>query len=46
MHEGLMTLVAGPNVHRFAPPLVISEVEIDEALQLLDCAYSKFNKQT
>jgi hypothetical protein len=25
---------------------VISEVEIDEALQLLDCAYSKFNKQT
>jgi len=46
MHEGLMTLVAGPNVHRFAPPLVISEVEIDEALQLLDCAYSKFTKQT
>jgi succinylornithine aminotransferase len=46
MHEGLMTLVAGPNVHRFAPPLVILEVEIDEALQLLDCAYSKFNKQT
>jgi predicted acetylornithine/succinylornithine family transaminase len=46
MHEGLMTLVAGPNVHRFAPPLVISEVEIDEALDLLDRAYSKFNKQT
>jgi acetylornithine/succinyldiaminopimelate/putrescine aminotransferase len=46
MHEGLMTLVAGPNVHRFAPPLVISNVEIDEALDLLDRAYSKFNKQT
>lgn len=46
MHEGLMTLVAGSNVHRFAPPLVISEVEIDEALDLLDRAYSKFNKQT
>ena len=46
MQEGLMTLVAGPNVHRFAPPLVISEIEIDEALDLLDRAYSKFNKRT
>ncbi|MEK9670712.1 MAG: acetylornithine/succinyldiaminopimelate transaminase [Gammaproteobacteria bacterium] len=46
MQEGLMTLVAGPNVHRFAPPLVISGLEIDEALDLLDRAYSKFNKQT
>ena len=46
MQEGLMTLVAGPNVHRFAPPLVISGPEIDEALDLLDRAYSKFNKQT
>jgi succinylornithine aminotransferase len=46
MQEGLMTLVAGPNVHRFAPPLVISEIEIDEALDLLDRAYSKFNKKT
>jgi predicted acetylornithine/succinylornithine family transaminase len=46
MHEGLMTLIAGQNVHRFAPPLVISEVEIDEALHLLGRAYSKFNKQT
>jgi succinylornithine aminotransferase len=46
MQEGLMTLVAGPNVHRFAPPLVISDIEIDEALDLLDRAYSKFNKKT
>ena len=46
MQEGLMTLVAGPNVHRFAPPLVISGLEIDEALDLLDRAYSKFNKRT
>jgi succinylornithine aminotransferase len=46
MKEGLMTLVAGPNVHRFAPPLIISETQIDEALDLLDHAYSNFNKQT
>ena len=45
MQEGLMTLVAGPRVHRFAPPLIISEVEIDEALDRLDRAYAQFNKQ-
>jgi len=46
MKEGLLTLVAGPNVHRFAPPLIISDTQIDEALDLLDHAYSNFNKQT
>jgi acetylornithine/succinyldiaminopimelate/putrescine aminotransferase len=42
---GLMTLVAGPNVHRFAPPLIIAESEINDALQRLDQAYAAFNKQ-
>jgi len=45
MQNGLMTLVAGPNVQRFAPPLIISEAEVNEALLLLDHAYSAFNKQ-
>jgi len=45
MKMGLMTLVAGPNVHRFAPPLIISESEINVALQRLDQAYVAFNKQ-
>ena len=45
MQMGLMTLVAGPNVHRFAPPLIIAESEINDALQLLDQAYAAFNKQ-
>jgi acetylornithine/succinyldiaminopimelate/putrescine aminotransferase len=45
MKNGLMTLVAGPNVQRFAPPLIISEAEVNEALLLLDHAYSAFNKQ-
>ena len=46
MQEGLMTLVAGPDVHRFAPPLIISESEIDDALTMLARAYSHFKKQT
>ena len=45
MQMGLMTLVAGPNVHRFAPPLIIAESEINDALQRLDQAYAAFNKQ-
>lgn len=36
--EGLMLLVAGPNVLRFAPSLVISEEEIDEGMARLDRA--------
>tara|TARA_B100000900_G_scaffold320365_1_gene279581 strand:- start:25 stop:1230 length:1206 start_codon:yes stop_codon:yes gene_type:complete len=46
MQEGLMTLIAGPDVHRFAPPLIISESEINDALTILARAYSHFIKQT
>jgi len=42
MQMGLMTLVAGPNVHRFAPPLIISEAEIKDALERLNNAYTEF----
>jgi len=34
--EGLLTVAAGMNVLRVAPPLVITEAEVDEALRLLD----------
>ncbi|MBL6454945.1 aspartate aminotransferase family protein [Belnapia sp. T6] len=34
--EGLLTVAAGMNVLRLAPPLIITEAEADEALQLLD----------
>ena len=34
--EGLLTVAAGMNVLRLAPPLIITEVEADEALRLLD----------
>ncbi len=42
--EGLLTLVAGPNVQRFAPPLIITEAEIDEALEKLDRVYTRFTQ--
>ncbi|MFZ4407714.1 MAG: aspartate aminotransferase family protein [Paracraurococcus sp.] len=36
--EGLLTVAAGMNVLRLAPPLIISAAEADEALRLLDRA--------
>jgi acetylornithine/N-succinyldiaminopimelate aminotransferase len=36
--EGLLTVAAGMNVLRLAPPLIITEAEADEALRLLERA--------
>ncbi|WP_019015499.1 aspartate aminotransferase family protein [Elioraea tepidiphila] len=36
--EGLLTVAAGMNVLRLAPPLIITEAEADEAVDLLDRA--------
>jgi len=41
--EQILTLVAGPNVQRFAPPLIISEDEVEQALTKLDRVYQAFN---
>ncbi|MDN3565513.1 aspartate aminotransferase family protein [Paeniroseomonas aquatica] len=38
VNEGLLTVAAGMNVLRVAPPLVITEAEADEAVRLLDRA--------
>lgn len=38
----LLTLTAGPNVHRLAPPLIISEEQISQALANLNLAYEQF----
>jgi acetylornithine aminotransferase/acetylornithine/N-succinyldiaminopimelate aminotransferase len=35
---GLLVSVAGGNVVRFVPPLVVSKAEIDEALSILEAA--------
>jgi acetylornithine/N-succinyldiaminopimelate aminotransferase len=37
-NEGLLTVAAGMNVLRVAPPLIITEAEADEAIRLLDRA--------
>ena len=39
--EGLLTVAAGMNVLRLAPPLIITEAEADEAVALLDRACAK-----
>lgn len=36
MNEGLLTVAAGPSVVRFVPPLIVSEEEIDQALEIFD----------
>ncbi|NJM68685.1 MAG: aminotransferase class III-fold pyridoxal phosphate-dependent enzyme, partial [Acaryochloris sp. RU_4_1] len=35
MNAGLLLVPAGPKVVRFVPPLIVSEVEIEEALQIV-----------
>jgi acetylornithine/succinyldiaminopimelate/putrescine aminotransferase len=39
--HGLLVSVAGGNVVRFAPPLVVGRAEIDEALSILDAVLSE-----
>ncbi|MCK3658766.1 acetylornithine aminotransferase [Pasteurellaceae bacterium Pebbles2] len=41
--DGLMILVAGPNVLRFAPALNISEEELKQGFEKLDNALAKFS---
>lgn len=36
MAEGLLLVPAGPKVVRFVPPLVVTEAEVDQALQILE----------
>ncbi len=37
-HEKLLTVAAGDNVVRFLPPLIVTEAELDEAVQRLERA--------
>jgi acetylornithine/N-succinyldiaminopimelate aminotransferase len=41
LEQGLMMLVAGPNVIRFAPSLIIPDSDIDEGMAKLDAAIAK-----
>ncbi len=42
MAEGLLALVAGPNVLRLAPPLILSDKDMKEGLAILRQAVSQF----
>jgi acetylornithine/N-succinyldiaminopimelate aminotransferase len=44
--EGLLTVAAGMNVLRLAPPLIIGEAEVAEALRLLDRACLRMTPAT
>lgn len=44
MDKGLMTLIAGPNVLRLAPSLVISDEDIDAGMALLEKAVEEFTR--
>lgn len=41
MNEGLLTVAAGPSVVRFVPPLIVSEAQIDQALELFERTVAK-----
>jgi acetylornithine aminotransferase/acetylornithine/N-succinyldiaminopimelate aminotransferase len=36
LERGLLILIAGDQVLRFVPPLIVGEAEVDEAIQILD----------
>lgn len=39
--RGVLLTVAGVNVLRFTPPLIVSEAQIDEALEVVDAALAE-----
>lgn len=41
-NQGLMVLIAGPDVLRLVPALIVSDAQIDEAVQLLRAALDAF----
>jgi acetylornithine aminotransferase len=41
MAEGLLLVPAGPKVVRFVPPLIVTEVEIKQALKAVEKALAK-----
>lgn len=44
--QGLMVLVAGPDVIRMAPPLIITDEQIDQAMDLFDKAVAEVLKSS
>ena len=45
IEEGLLLVPAGPKVIRFVPPLIVTEKEVEEALQAVDRAMASVTKE-
>ncbi|NJM73076.1 MAG: aspartate aminotransferase family protein [Scytonema sp. RU_4_4] len=43
--EGLLLVPAGPKVVRFVPPLIVTEKEVEQALQIVDKAMATVTKE-
>ncbi len=43
VEKGLLTVPAGDNVVRLLPPLIVTESEIDEAIEILEACCQEFN---
>jgi len=43
MATGLLLVPAGPKVVRFVPPLIVTEAEVDQALQIVDHAFASLS---
>lgn len=43
MEDGVLVVPAGPKVVRFVPPLIVSEEEVDAAMDKLECSLQKLN---
>jgi len=43
--EGLLLVPAGPKVVRFVPPLIVTQVEVEQALQAVDKAMAAVTKE-
>lgn len=43
MNSGLLLVPAGPKVVRFVPPLVVSEAEVDKALQIVQRVFAELD---
>ncbi|UFP93388.1 acetylornithine transaminase [Gloeobacter morelensis] len=41
MEQGLLLVSAGPEVIRFVPPLIVSAIEVDEALAILEGVFAR-----
>jgi acetylornithine/N-succinyldiaminopimelate aminotransferase len=37
MTEGLLSITAGDNVVRLAPPLIITDADVDAAMEMMRC---------